>query len=191
MEVNQILGVDYGSKEKGTIAYAYLAQNKIFVHQVQKGVNGDSELEKTILKHSFQLIAIDAPLSLPIVYSNKLLGSDYHFRVADRETNAMSPMFIGGLTANAIALKDRLADCHFIETYPSKLLRYLDIKKPDDNYSEWMQMVLKKLTMDVKLPKNIDSKHQFDAVLCLISGIRYSKNEALNFGNSHEGLIYI
>ena len=76
-----------------------------------------------------RMIFIDAPLSLPGIY---WLGNgfrDHFFRQCDKEMNAMSPMFLGGLTARAMRLKAELKStgCKIIETYPRMLteMRYL------------------------------------------------------------------
>ena len=117
----EFIGVDYGSKLAGTTAISYLEEGKIRILQSKKKEDADQFLSELILRLSPKSIFIDAPLSLPAAYHNK--GTDYFYRKADRDCKAMSPMFLGGLTARAMKLKAQHADRNFIEVYPAMLAR--------------------------------------------------------------------
>jgi len=156
--------------------------------------------QQEILKPEFAFI--DAPLSLPRAYFPKAsfndksnnqsseTKEDYHFRKCDRELNAMSPMFLGGLTARAISLKSRIA-IPLYETYPGYFARnILSIQKKmktiEPNQLELLLSILPYPLADK--PKNT---HQFDAILAWHSGWRWKQGQALEFGDLDEGIILL
>lgn len=123
------IGLDYGAKQADTTAVAKLQQNELLVWQSKTGLNADAWLLVLISELRPDLVFIDAPLSLPAVYG-KLPASplaDYFYRTCDRQLQAMSPMFVGGLTARAIRLTAQLTTqgIRVIETYPAGLYRLL------------------------------------------------------------------
>lgn len=93
-------GVDYGSKLAGTTVITFLSQNQLVTYQSPKGKNADDWLKNLLSTQKIGTIYIDAPLSLPSAYCGK--GDNFHYRKADQMLHAMSPMFLGGLTARAI-----------------------------------------------------------------------------------------
>lgn len=190
-DYSTILGIDYGGRTKGTVALAWLEKTSIILYQCTTREDANAYIAKFISDYKIQLIAIDAPLSLPIVYTNKKLGNDYHFRKADRETKAMSPLFLGGFTANAMSFRAEHEGTKFIETFPSHLLRTIGIKKPKEDYNAVIRIVLEKLNFKFNFKNRIETSHQFDAICCLLSGIRYTKGIALSFGEANEGQIFI
>jgi uncharacterized protein len=93
-------------------------------------------------------VCIDAPLSLPGVFTGLAGCDDYFYRASDRALRAMSPMFLGGLTARAMRLANHSASrlarraaqreheqndehghIHFYETYPAEAARRLALKE--------------------------------------------------------------
>ena len=110
------IGIDYGAKLSGNTAVVWEEKGGLFCTQSAKGKDTDKWLGELIYSLQPEDIFIDAPLSLPAVYSHS--GSDYFYRRCDRECKAMSPMFIGGLTARAMRLKDTLSEFNWHETYP-------------------------------------------------------------------------
>ena len=101
-----IAGVDFGSKLSGQTVVAILDNDIIQVQRSEKGKDADDFLLGVLEATKITLVGIDAPLSLPGLYLGN--GSDYFFREADRDLGAMSPMFLGGLTARAIRIRDKL-----------------------------------------------------------------------------------
>ncbi len=184
-----VCGIDYGSKLAGTTSIAYRDNGEIKLLRSAKKQDADKMIIDFCDKHRPELIAIDAPLSLPGVYSNKIDFNDYFYREADRVLRAMSPMFLGGLTARAMRLKDKLTAIAFIEVYPVYRAREMGLeamgyrsKSPD------IDAMGSALNME-KLP-DIASSHDFDAVLCLEIAERYAKGLAKQEGLAGEGLIY-
>lgn len=194
----QHMGVDYGSKQAGTTAVAMLVKGQLQVWQSTKGQDADNWLSE--LTHELQpkVIYIDAPLTLPKVYTQGTHSptSDYFYRQADRELQAMSPMFIGGLTARAFKLRVQLAErgIGVIETYPSALARLIlpqlsDYKKGPEALPAFAKALQDQLNFELKaLPENW---HQLDALLAWYSGYRHQEGQSVLYGDANEGRIII
>ncbi|MEE4252864.1 MAG: hypothetical protein V2I50_02365 [Desulfuromusa sp.] len=177
------IGVDFGAKIAGTTAICFAQQGKLKVLQTAKGKDADRFLSNQIeiIKPSFVLI--DAPLSLPDAYFGK--GEDFFFRHCDRQLKAMSPLFLGGLTARAMQLASRFASTVFIETYPKALAEHLQISHYKQQPINW-----KELEQQLPLPlEQPTSQHGYDAVLAWLSGYRYVTGQAMRAGTEAEGLI--
>lgn len=194
-----VFGIDYGGKLTGNTVIAVFNQGSIFFLDIDEGTDADSFIYNAADHYRPSKIFIDAPLSLPGVYS-KLSGfKNYHFRKADLELRAMSPMFIGGLTARAIELKEDLETLgiQVFETYPRIIARRLNLKECDykgslHSIEACKEKVLEILPDSIKVDDDeIITWHHLDALLALISAINslYGKSEV--FGHKKEGLIYI
>ncbi len=195
MEKWNFIGIDYGSKMAGTTVVAWVEDGAIQLAQSEKKKDADRFLLTKISALQPKAIFLDAPLSLPGVYRGLAGCEDYFYRKADRELNAMSPMFLGGLTARAMKLKAAIRaeiDCEIYETYPSALAieqewKSLRYKKEID------QLVLlnKLLSHELELPfdKLPSNWHQFDAAIALLSGKRFFGGNSIIIGDKVEGLI--
>jgi predicted nuclease with RNAse H fold len=194
--LTDIFGIDYGNKLAGTTVISFLNGNKIDLIQAEKGKDADEWILALALAKKPSMVFLDAPLSLPGVYQNSKL-EDYFYRKADRELKAMSPMFLGGLTARAMRLKSELAKngITVFETFPGYLAReilQLDPKryKKDKTYFDEAISTLKEHLPGQSFSKP-DNWHQFDALLAFTSSYRYQNKKALYFGDPEEGLIVI
>lgn len=200
------IGIDYGSKLAGTTVIAFEDFGEIDFIQSEKKKDADQFILDFISANSYFKIFLDAPLSLPIVYSNPQLGDNYFYRKADMALKAMSPMFLGGLTARAMKLqalagKRNLAfsnqsfnePVNFIETYPSALRKELFPntvnyhKKNLASLNPFMTELLIKFPF--KLKQNPVNWHQVDALLAWWSGFRFHENKHKTFGDKEEGQI--
>jgi predicted nuclease with RNAse H fold len=191
-----IAGIDYGSKYAGTTAIC-VGDETGLVHKIiqsNKKENADDFVEREIRSAGINKIYMDAPLSIPGVYRDLEGFSDYFYRQCDRETGAMSPMFLGGLTARAIQLKSNLISLNikFYEVWPSLMAEYLGIsrsfyKSGREKISHCFKILEEKTDLSCKITP--ETWHQFDAILAFISGIRHSKGENKLFGIEEEGQI--
>ena len=133
-----IIGIDYGAKMAGTTVIARMYEhNKVDFHASIKNQDADQFVAGFISNNEdIWLAYIDAPLSLPRVYSQDVPDGNYFYREADKATGAMSPMFLGGLTARAMRLSVELTKLgvKVVETYPSKLADVLKLK--EKNYKK-------------------------------------------------------
>ena len=185
------MGIDYGSRFAGTTACCYLEGRKLQCYQTSKKQDADEFVLVHISHYGADLIGIDAPLSLPIAYFEDK-SSDYMFRRADRELKAMSPMFLGGLTARAMRLQHSVSpQVKLIEVYPAATVRH--------RYPELMAVYKKdldtaiKIIRDVLAPihlKDITSWHTFDALLAWYITALYTTGGARSAGVETEGIIY-
>lgn len=192
LEEYNFLGVDYGSKLSGTTAAVFVQNGQFNIIQSLKKKNADMMLSGLLEEYAPQDLFIDAPLSLPGALVGR--GEDYFYRKADRLCKAMSPMFLGAMTARAIKLKDSFSSIGFYEAYPAGLVReipglqaYYDKKKSIRKAAvDALEQIL-----PVELNKKPENWHQYDALLCWMVGYRFKKGEALAVGDAQEGLIYI
>ncbi len=190
-----IIGIDYGSKLAGTTVIARSENGVIQFSQSEKKKDADQFILNQLASEAPTLIFLDAPLSLPGAYFGR--GTDFFYRAADRSLKAMSPMFLGGLTARAMRLTQQLTELghQVIEVYPGGLARQLNL--PKDQYKKQkvhLPTVLKLITnqIPIKFVKtDLITWHHFDALLACWTGWRYYNGEAENFGEPSEGEIWI
>jgi predicted nuclease with RNAse H fold len=190
-----IAGIDYGNKYAGTTVICYNSRDKIAFIQSSKNADADAFLLNELAYIHPDLVMIDAPLSLPGVY---WLGDEYRdhfFRTCDRELKAMSPMFLGGLTARAISVVKQLNGTEVRETYPRKLVDILQLTasqyKQDKKDLEFFAETLKNLSGIPFNPAQLISWHHVDAFLAFLSGVRYLQEKEQRFGIPEEGVVIV
>lgn len=191
------IGIDYGSKMAGTTVIAYLKSGKLHFAQSQKKKDADLFVEDWVAQHQPRAIFLDAPLSLPGVYTEPEAYDDYFYRAGDRLLKAMSPMFLGGLTARAMRLSRRLKqrEISVIETYPSRLADILALDrqryKKDKAYLPLAASFAMGQTADFQLAEQPANWHQVDAMLAFCSGWRYQQGQHELYGEPGEGAIVV
>lgn len=183
-----LVGIDYGSKLAGTTVIAYTQENEVHLMSSFKKQDADQMIIDFLKENKTEMVGIDAPLSLPKVYSG--VGEDYFYRSCDKSLKAMSPMFLGGLTARAMKLNAQV-ELDLKEVYPGALARGLHLKEFDykgknPNY----QMMLDRLNWDYVIKEWPNSSHQMDAILALFIVWKIKKDQAQLIGDADEGLIY-
>jgi len=190
------VGIDYGSKLAGTTAVCFHDGGLVF-EQSQKGKDADEFIIEVVNRIRPVKIFIDAPLSLPGAYFEKSPDNDFFYRRCDRELKAMSPMFLGGLTARAIKLKYYFHETagDFYEAYPRGLVD--ELIKEDEQFGRHYKSDLKIFTdlliikFELKLVEYPTNWHQCDALLAYLTGLRFLKGNFLRYGDPGEGLIYV
>jgi predicted nuclease with RNAse H fold len=192
---SHMAGIDFGARMAGTTAISYVQDEKLYIVQSSPKSDADQWLDDMTVKNHWNLIFLDAPLSLPYGCLGK--GCDFTYRKGDRLTNAMSPMFLGGLTARAMshAYKWRTSGIQVMEAYPGYLIRQfpelkvLYQKKQLSSLPAFAEELRQKLPLEVAT--DINNYHQADSLLCWYTGYRYLKGEAIAAGDEEEGLIWI
>ena len=192
-------GIDFGAQMAGTTVVAEYSNGCITLHASRKGQNADTFLQKLFIAvPSTSLVCIDAPLSLPSVYSSHVASAeaDYFYRAADRVLAAMSPMFLGGLTARAMRFVAVLKASNYavLETYPAAQARRLGLKEYDYKGAKAsIGAVVEILAKEFPcaLPDDIPTWHHVDALLCLCAALRYGKQQHEQYGNVSEGVIIV
>ena len=187
-----VIGIDYGSKMAGTTVIAYEEDEKVHLICSKKKQDADQMILDFVETHRPSLIGLDAPLSLPAVYTDPANHKDYFYRVCDKEVKAMSPMFLGGLTARAIKLKSQIGSkAQVIEVYPAMAAKLLNLiafncKKREADYHQ----MISKLTPWVNSPEiELANAHQFDALLALYISKKFQSGKANLVGLKREGTI--
>jgi len=196
---SMIIGIDFGAKMAGTTAIARMYEhNKVDFFCSKKNQDADQFIIDFIKNNEdIWLTYIDAPLSLPKVYSQVKKDGDFFYRDADKATGAMSPLFLGGLTARAMRLSVELTKLgvKVVETYPSKLADVLKLKekeyKKDRKQIAALCEELKEKSGFLFDNDQVETWHHFDALLCLFSAKRYEMQAAMVFGNVEEGTITV
>jgi len=196
IKISSIIGVDYGAKLAGTTAIALVEKQKIIFFQSSKKQDADIFIKDFLDKNKVSLLGLDAPLSLPKIYRDETQGNDYFYREADKLLGAMSPMFLGGLTARAmqIAAYCKQMEIQIIEVYPAALakkwnLEQFQYKKSLSLIHQACKAIEEKI--GYKLAQKPENWHQFDAVLALATALRYYYQQAERFGNESEGIIWV
>lgn len=180
------IGVDYGAKMAGTTAICYLETDKLRILSSVKNKSADDFISKAMEELKPKQVFIDAPLSLPLAYYNK--GNDFHFRECDKILTAMSPMFLGGLTARAMHLNSSFPNTPFYEAYPKMVNKELGFKFYKKNIEKNITEIEQALPFVFEVKPN--NWHEVDATLAFVVGYRFNKGIAKFEGNKNEGLIY-
>lgn len=191
----RIVGIDYGSKLAGTTVLAFFDTDskQITLKQSSKKQDADAFVISSLRGYPVDLVGLDAPLSLPGVYNNLEGKSDYHYRTADRLAKAMSPMFLGGLTARAMKLASEI-NASIIEVYPKLGAERHQLQEL--GYKSDKEAIIpcqKALAQRTELPIEglfIENWHQFDAILALEITWRYHNNLTDHYGDAKEGMLY-
>lgn len=182
----------------GTTVLAYLNEHgEIAFVGSEKKKDADLFLLQQIRDRGFRQIFIDAPLSLPGVYTQPERYGDYFYREGDKAMKAMSPMFLGGLTARAMRLKASLSEegIECFEIYPGALARQLELQQW--NYKkqlEHLPAVVQQLSKVLAFPlasSALQSWHQLDALLAFHIGWRYLHQQHQCYGAADEGQIIV
>jgi len=184
-----IIGIDYGSKTAGTTALCYAGDSGFSILQSKKKEDADAWILAHVNLLRPHLVMLDAPLSLPAAYVGG--GTDFFYRRCDRELKAMSPLFIGGLTARAMQLAHGLRQqgIDVKEVYPRQVQRALfpgnrAYKKSLPAFRKLLQRVCEYTVPPLK------NWHQADAVLAWLGGWRWLHGQGHNSGDPAEGVIY-
>jgi len=192
-----IVGVDYGSKTSGFTCAAIINGETISVHQAIKNKDADKWLKDLLEPLKPNVIGIDAPLSLPGALRGIKGSINYHYRKADLEAKAMSPMFLGGLTARAIEISvwfKNTIESRVIEVYPKLTAQELQLDskryKKDHTYLPQAKHVLESVSGWDLETIELENWHQYDALMALRTAQRFSNEKANTLGDKAEGLIY-
>ena len=192
-----IVGVDYGSKTSGFTCAAIINDVGISVYQATKNKDADKWLKDLLEPLKPNVIGIDAPLSIPGALREIDGFTNYHYRKADLEAKAMSPMFLGGLTARAIELAQWLRQTtasKVIEVYPKLTAQELQLDskryKKDKAFLPEAKDALASDTGWNLDGVEVDNWHRFDALMALRTAELYINEKANTLGDKAEGLIY-
>jgi predicted nuclease with RNAse H fold len=167
----------------------------IRIHHSTKKQDADQMIDNICRDMGKAFIGMDAPLSLPGIYKGLPDCRDYFFRQCDIQLSAMSPMFMGGLSARAIQLTDRLREQghRVLEVYPSALKRLFpelaDCRtNPSARHLAFFESYFQTEVFFENGAKI--TSHALDSLCALMTMCRYTNGESQCAGNEEEGIIY-
>lgn len=190
------IGIDYGSKLAGTTVIAFRQKGAIQLRKSIKNQDADLMILDFVSENSIEMIGLDAPLSLPGVFTGLVGFEDYHYRICDKQLKAMSPMFLGGLTARAMKLKATIEkdNVKVLEVYPvmtGKALGFMEFgyRKKNVDYDAILA-ALKNEGIEMASESLINTSHDIDAILALHALERVGLSKENKIGDLREGVIY-
>lgn len=200
MTLTHWIGIDYGSKTSGNTVICHHDGQVLQFYDADRR-DADAFIIRFIEQpqsSSIQHVFIDAPLSLPGVYTRQQGCTNFHYRQCDMALKAMSPMFLGGLTARAMELRQTLTTKHALsvyEVYP-KALAQLELK---NQYHKKLAKIDFPNLCDLltsKYPSVLFNEyprhqHQFDSLLAWLSGYRFIHHQHQIIGEPSEGQVVI
>jgi predicted nuclease with RNAse H fold len=189
----KILGIDLAGSEKRKTGICILNEN---LEANCFCVFKDKEILNLIKKEKPDLIAIDAPLSLPKGRKSLKRKSKIHFRECDRELWKFGikffPITLGPmrkLTERGIKLRKILEKKYkVIEVYPGATQDILKIPRKQKGL-EKLKKGLEKI--GIKILKEKVCGDELDAITCAFTGFLYLKEKFLAIGDEKEGQIIL
>jgi len=162
-------------------------------------LKNDDEIIDYIIKAKPDLVAIDAPLSLPFgrccLKDTCSCRNKGHLRRCDRELLKMKikffPITLGPmrkLTERGIMLKETIEEKGFkvIEVYPGGAQDMLGIPRKQKGIDDLRKGLMR---IGIKGISKVISDHELDAITSALVGKMYIEGDYLALGDSEEGLI--
>lgn len=158
-------------------------------------VYGDEEIIKKIQGTKPELVAVDAPLSLPAGRKSIDERTGTHLRECDKELLRRRirffPVTLGPmrkLTSRGIKLRKILESEHFkvVEVYPGGAQDVLEIPRKQEGLDK-LRGGLKKL--QIKGIANAMSADELDAITCAYVGKLFLEGKTLTYGSEDQAII--
>ncbi|TVR79848.1 MAG: DUF429 domain-containing protein [Saprospirales bacterium] len=190
--MDYVWGLDFGANKSGNTAIAISNGSAIEFHQSKAKESADDWLATMVTRFPPEIIAIDAPLSLPAGWCGGT--GDLFYRECDQKLKAMSPLFLGGLTARAVKFSRRLRHrgVEVIESYPKGFVNHLldgQYPEPEGDLNPVLSMLPGNIKL--RLTSQPSNEHQMDALICLVVAYRFSQRQTIRFGKYGEGIIHV
>jgi hypothetical protein len=155
----------------------------------------DEEILKRIEGIRPEIVAIDAPLSLPTGRESIEQRTNVHLRECDKELRQRGirffPITLGPmrkLTTRGIKLRESLENKHFrvIEVYPGGAQDILRIPRKQQGL-EKLRAGLEKLGIKGLNDRMID--HELDAATCAFVGKLFLEGKSVTYGTSEQAIV--
>lgn len=191
----KFLGIDLAGSEKRDTGIAVIDENLNVLHV--SIVHKDSEIIETTKRFRPEIIAIDAPLSLPRGRKNIDENNGIHFRKCDLELRKMKikffPITLGPmrmLTKRGIKLKGKLEALGYkvIETYPGAVQDILKIPRKSKGIEKLRNGLLK---IGIKNIPERSTHDELDAITCALIAKNYYMGDYVEIGDIYEGTIVL
>jgi predicted nuclease with RNAse H fold len=189
-----VIGIDLAGSEKRNTGICILNENleaKCFV------IHKDEEILNFIEKFKPDLIAIDAPLSLPKGRKSLDKKEKIHFRECDKKLFELGikffPITLGPmrmLTKRGIKLRKILERKGYkvIEVYPGATQDILKIPRKNASLKKLKKGLEK---FGIKIERRELTHDELDAITAAYTGYLHLKGMSVSLGNEDEGTIVI
>jgi hypothetical protein len=189
-----VIGIDLAGSERRNTGICILNKNleaKCFV------VHKDEEILDLIEKFKPDLIAIDAPLSLPKGRKSLDRREKIHFRECDKKLFELGikffPITLGPmrmLTKRGIKLRRILEKKGYkvIEVYPGATQDILKIPRKNASLKKLKKGLEK---FEIKIERRELTHDELDAITAAYTGYLHLKGMSVSLGNDNEGTIII
>jgi len=189
-----VIGIDLAGSEKRNTGICILNENleaKCLV------VHKDEEILDLIEKFKPDLIAIDAPLSLPKGRKSLERREEIHFRECDKKLFELGikffPITLGPmrmLTKRGIKLRRILEKKGYkvIEVYPGATQDILKIARKNVSLKKLREGLER---FGIKIEERELTHDELDAITAAFTGYLHLNGKSLSLGNSKEGIIVI
>jgi predicted nuclease with RNAse H fold len=189
----RVIGIDLAGSEKRDSGFCLLDKQKTEVCTL----HSDKEILERIKTQNPKLVAIDAPLSLPIGRASIDQRNNIHFRKCDLELRRLGirffPITLGPmrmLTKRGMELKEKInrisKDIQVVEVYPGATY---DIFKTNRKDHDAIFRLFKK--QEIELKKKEFTQDELDAIACALTGTLFLQKKANGIGDPEEGQIII
>ncbi len=186
-----IVGLDLAGAESRPTGFCILRSMKAEAFTVY----GDEEIIRKITESKPEVVAVDAPLSLPAGRKSIEERTNVHLRECDKELQRRGikffPITLGPmrrLTTRGIRLKKILEEKHFkvIEVYPGGAQDVLKIPRKQEGLEE-LKSGLEKLKITGLTDRMND--HELDAVTCAYVGKLFLEGKAVAYGAAEQTIM--
>jgi predicted nuclease with RNAse H fold len=185
----EFIGIDLAGSEKRNTGFCILKNSNATTFVLHK----NEEILEKVKESNAKIVAIDAPLFLPLGRKSLEQKSNVHLRECDKQLLRMHikffPITLGPmrmLTKRGIFLRKELEKIGKIvlETYPGAIYDLLKIKRNEKE----IKMAFKKL--GIKFKNNI-TRDELDSIACAYMAKLYSKEQYIKIGRKEEGFMYL
>jgi predicted nuclease with RNAse H fold len=189
-----VIGLDLAANHKKQTGFCIMNENlevKTFL------LFTDNEILEHVKYYNPELIAIDAPLSLPMGRTSLEEKSNIHLRLCDRELLGLGikffPITLGPmrkLTERGIKLKQMLENFGYkvIEVFPGATQDILGLVRKNQGINKLREGLI---SLGIKGIKYEISDDELDAITCALTGLLYLKGECIELGDKKEGILII
>jgi predicted nuclease with RNAse H fold len=189
----RVAGLDLAGSERRDTGYCLLKGGKasaLILH-------GDGEILRSLENDKPEIIAIDAPLSLPKGRKSIGVRDRHHFRECDLELRRLGirffPITLGPmrmLTKRGMSLKRKIArllpKARVIEAYPGAAYDLLGAKRKN---KKSIRSLFRRFAL--RIPTRALSQDELDGICCALVGRMFAKGDAAAIGDAGEGSIII
>jgi predicted nuclease with RNAse H fold len=189
----KFIGIDLSGSEKSNTGICISTNKVLDVFCVKE----DKEILEAI-PEDVKIVAIDAPLSLPLGRKSIYEKNNIHFRKCDLELMKMKikffPITFGSmrmLTERGMRLKQKIIEkfnVEVIEVFPGATYDVFGI--PRKSKAEIIKFFVNQKFLDPKSIRNF-SQDELDAIACSFTAFLHLKKKTIKLGDEKEGTIII